>query len=538
MIKNKKNILYIIAIFATLVYRYFWSSISQWREDQATNIWLSLTETIHSIPVGLLSSKDIPVPNGMIIFGKIFNIFDNLLLATLFFSLLQILCFYLLVSQLAINQNKKMGLLILLSVSTIMSSSSIEFWNQWTFIIFNCLFFYTYLLFLKSKETFYLIVMLIISTIPASIYLAGILNTLIMGLIILYEFFITKEKNRTKNSILKYSILSVFAIIYSYLVWFQYFKAVSVSKILSFTDLTLYDRINILSDQLLQIPGLLLTVWTKQSSFFILQVNRDIVSYSTFNLFKVYVESHKVIIVLFLVSLIIIFIHKKTVFDQLNNRFIISILFFISSSSFISPALGGPDFSKFERMDTYVQYYPFFVIVWFLVINQASEIKINNINLKNISLSIFLISAVLNITLSAGIIYDNLNYSGSKLTEADIPLAEKMDVTNFIAEDMNVKKINSATISYDLGGGIWDWIPEHSETFSEWYPKYPYTIGRAYDYILFNQHSKKNTYEGLNDRNFQDSQYIVSYIFNTEKLDNKENYKEVRFKRLILFIKK
>ena len=474
----------------------------------------------------------------MIIFGKIFNIFDNLLLATLFFSLLQILCFYLLVSQLAINQNKKMGLLILLSVSTIMSSSSIEFWNQWTFIIFNCLFFYTYLLFLKSKETFYLIVMLIISTIPASIYLAGILNTLIMGLIILYEFFITKEKNRTKNSILKYSILSVFAIIYSYLVWFQYFKAVSVSKILSFTDLTLYDRINILSDQLLQIPGLLLTVWTKQSSFFILQVNRDIVSYSTFNLFKVYVESHKVIIVLFLVSLIIIFIHKKTVFDQLNNRFIISILFFISSSSFISPALGGPDFSKFERMDTYVQYYPFFVIVWFLVINQASEIKINNINLKNISLSIFLISAVLNITLSAGIIYDNLNYSGSKLTEADIPLAEKMDVTNFIAEDMNVKKINSATISYDLGGGIWDWIPEHSETFSEWYPKYPYTIGRAYDYILLNQHSKKNIYEGLNDRNFQDSQYIVSYIFNTEKLDNKDNYKEVRFKRLILFIKK
>jgi len=89
-----------------------------------------------------------------------------------------------------------------------------------------------------------------------------------------------------------------------------------------------------------------------------------------------------------------------------------------------------------------------------------------------------------------------------------------------------------------LGGGIWDWIPEHSETFSEWYPKYPYTIGRAYDYILLNQHSKKNIYEGLNDRNFQDSQYIVSYIFNTEKLDNKDNYKEVRFKRLILFIKK
>ena len=104
--------------------------------------------------------------------------------------------------------------------------------------------------------------------------------------------------------------------VYSYFVWFKYFKFVSLTKILSFTDLTLYDRVNILSDKFLEIPGLFLTAWTKQGSFYILQVNRDIVSNLTFNLFKVYVESHKLITVLFLFSLGLILYIKIRILSQ------------------------------------------------------------------------------------------------------------------------------------------------------------------------------------------------------------------------------
>ena len=538
MVNNKKNIIFIGFSSLIVIYRYFWSTISQWREDQATNVWLALTESIQSTPVGLLSSKDIPVTNGMIIFAKIFNLIDNLLIATLLFSIFQIFCFYLLVSQLAINENKKFSLLVLLSVSTVLSSSSVEFWNQWIFILFNCLFFYCYLLFLKSKEAFYLLVMLLISTLPAAFHLSGILNTTVMGIIIFYEFFSVKEKNSTRNSILKYSVLSFLALLYSYFVWFKYFKFVSLTKILSFTDLTLYDRVNILSDKFLEIPGLFLTAWTKQGSFYILQVNRDIVSNLTFNLFKVYVESHKLITVLFLFSLGLIFIYKNKNFEPLVSRFITALLFFIGFCSLVSPVLGGPDFTDFQRMDTYIQYYPLFLILWFLVIDEASEIKIRYINLKKAGLSVLVFSILLNLTLSIGIIYENINYSGNKLTEADVPLVEKIDVTKYIAEDMNKKQIKTASMSYQLGGGIWDWIPDHSEVFSKWYPQYPYTIGRVYDYMLLNKYSINNEYEGLNSRDFQNSDYIVSYILNEPELDSKENYTNILFNRLRLSIRK
>ena len=538
MVNNKKNIIFVGFSSLIVIYRYFWSTISQWREDQATNVWLALTESVQSTPVGLLSSKDIPVTNGMIIFAKIFNFIDNLLIATLLFSIFQIFCFYLLVSQLEINENKKFSLLILLSVSTVLSSSSVEFWNQWIFILFNCLFFYCYLLFLKSKEAFYLLVMLLISTLPAAFHLSGILNTTVMGIIIFYEFLSVKEKNSTRNSILKYSVLSFLTLLYSYFVWFKYFKFVSLTKILSFTDLTLYDRVNILSDKFLEIPGLFLTAWTKQGSFYILQVNRDIVSNLTFNLFKVYVESHKLITVLFLFSLGLIFINKKKNFEPLVSRFITALLFFIGFCSLVSPVLGGPDFTDFQRMDTYIQYYPLFLILWFLVIDEASEIKIRYINLKKAGLSVLVFSILLNLTLSIGIIYENINYSGNKLTEADVPLVEKIDVTKYIAEDMNKKQIKTASMSYQLGGGIWDWIPDHSEVFSKWYPQYPYTIGRVYDYMLLNKYSINNEYEGLNSRDFQNSDYIVSYILNEPELDSKENYTNILFNRLRLSIRK
>ena len=131
MSKNKLNIQYMSVFLLLVIYRYFWSLISQWREDQSTTIWLSSTESILSTPVGLLSSKGIPNLNGMIIFSKIFYFVDSLLLTTLLLSLIQIFCFYILIKQLRISEGMKISLFILLSSSTLISSSSIELWNNW-----------------------------------------------------------------------------------------------------------------------------------------------------------------------------------------------------------------------------------------------------------------------------------------------------------------------------------------------------------------------------------------------------------------------
>ena len=540
MIKYKNHFYVAISFISILIYRYYWSSVSQWREDQATNVWIAMTETLQTTPVGLLTSKGIPVTNFMILIGKSFNFIDNLLIATILFSLIQVLCFYLLVKELNLTDGKKLSLLLVLSFSTILSSSSVEFWNNWIFTQFNCLFFYFYLLFIKSRKAFYLYVMLLISTFNLAIYLAGITTAISMGIIVLYEFVMNRDKKDVNNALRRYFLLITSTSLYLYFVWFKYFTSVKISEILSFSGLSLYDRFNILSDQFLEIPGIFLTVWTKQSSFYIHQIDRDLVSSLTFNFFKIYVEFHKVITVYFLLAIFIILLYRNTdkkVFDQLNFRLLMSISFFIYFSTLINPALGGPDFSNSERMENYIPYYPFYIIIWFLTIDKLELFYIRKIKFSKLNKSLLISVISINLLLSIFTISDNLNYSGDKLTNADVSLVEKMEVTHFIAKDMNNKGIEEATISYQLGGGIWDYIPRHGEKYAEWFPNYPYTIGRVYDYILYSNYSIINEYEGLNDRSFNDSQYIISYIFNTPDIYDESKYTDITFKRLRISIK-
>ena len=540
MTKNKNRLYFIVSFISILIYRYFWSSVSQWREDQATNVWIALTETVQTTPVGLLTSKGIPVTNFMILIGKLYNFIDNLLIATVLFSLLQVFCFYLLVKELNLTEGKKLSLFLVLSFSVILSSSSIEFWNNWIFIQFNCLFFYFYLLFVRTRKTFYLYVMLLILTFNLAIYLAGITTAVSMGIIVLYEFLMNRDKKGMNNAMKGYFMLFTTTSLYLYFVWFKYFTSVKISEILSFSGLSLYDRFNILSDQFLEIPGTFLTVWTKQSSFYIHQIDRDLLSNMTFNIFKIYVEFHKVITVYFLLAIFVILLYKNAntkVFDSLNFRFLIAISFFIYFSTLINPTLGGPNFSNSERMENYIPYYPFFIIIWFLTIDKLEIFNIGKIKFSKLNKFLLISVISINLLLSIFTISDNLTYSGDKLTNADIPLTEKMEVVHFIAEDMSNKGLKEATISYQLGGGIWDYIPKHGEKYAEWFPKYPYTIGRVYDYILYSNYSIINKYEGLNDRSFNDSQYIISYIFNTPDIYDENKYTEINFKRLRISIK-
>ena len=428
MTKNKNRLYFIVSFISILIYRYFWSSVSQWREDQATNVWIALTETVQTTPVGLLTSKGIPVTNFMILIGKLYNFIDNLLIATVLFSLLQVFCFYLLVKELNLTEGKKLSLFIVLSFSVILSSSSIEFWNNWIFIHFNCLFFYFYLLFIRTRKTFYLYVMLLISTFSAGTYLAGITNTITMGIIVLYEFLMNRDKKGMNNAMKGYFMLFTTTSLYLYFVWFKYFTSVKISEILSFSGLSLYDRFNILSDQFLEIPGTFLTVWTKQSSFYIHQIDRDLLSNMTFNIFKIYVEFHKVITVYFLLAIFVILLYKNAntkVFDSLNFRFLIAISFFIYFSTLINPSLGGPNFSNSERMENYIPYYPFFIIIWFLTIDKLEIFNIGKIKFSKLNKSLLISVISINLLLSIFTISDNLTYSGDKLTNADIPLRRK-----------------------------------------------------------------------------------------------------------------
>ncbi len=542
MIKNKKYIYYILPISSIFVYRYYWSTVSQWREDQSTNIWLAYTKNISDMPVGLLSSKMVPNPNGIVVYGKILTIFESLLAATFFLSIIQIFIFYFLSRELTNNFKVNNYAFVVLSMSTLMSSSSVEFWNNWVLIFINALFFIFILKFINTQKSEYLLISLLVSFIPPALYLAGITNFIVYSFIILLSVIINGKPKAVSRKRFIYISSIVFILINYFLIWNPYFNSTTFQEIFGFSTLTLYDRFNLLTDSVLQLPGSFLSIWTFQKSFHILQADIDVISEFTHTLFKLYVEYHKILFLIFFIFIIFGSISLTKIKNKDVNILLIKkiILFitFVSSSVLLNPVLGGPNYLQLERMENMAQYYIFYILVCFLFPFVFIEFKLFHKRLIPLNQAVFILFIFLNITLSVNLISNSLNYDGDKLTEADVPLVYKIELVDFIGKDSESKHHkDEISVSYFLGGGIWDWIPDHSEYFSKWYPDNPFTIGRAYDYQLLRKYSIKNSYEGLNFRNFNNSDYIVTYKFDQNEVLSDKNYDHFYFGQLRLSVK-
>ncbi len=542
MAKYKNLTIYFLLISIIIIHRYYWSTVSQWREDQGTNIWLAYTKTLSETPVGLLSSKMIPTPNGMLAFGKIFILFDSLLSVSFFLSLIQVIIFYFLSRELTSDSKINNYSFVLLSLSTLMSSSSVEFWNNWVLIIINGLFFIYILKYLNTKKSEHLLISIFISFVPPALYLAGLTNFIAYILIIFLALIINGNPKPVSRKAIVYTSALITLITNYLLIWKPYFKVITFGEIFQFSNLTLYDRFNLFTDSLLQLPGSFLTIWTNQKSFYILQVDRDVISELTNTLFKLYVEYHKILFLMFFLLLIFGVSSLTKIsnidLDKLLIKKLILFINFVLISVLINPILGGPNYFLLERMENMAQYYIFYILVVFLLPFIFIKFKFFKEKLIPLNKSIFLIFIVLNLVLSFNIISNSLNYEGEKLTEADIPLLYKIELIDFIGNHAQSKlNRNSISVSYVLGGGIWDWVPNHSEYFSKWYDDYPFTIGRTFDYQLLRKYSINNIYEGLNSRDFNNSDYVITYKFDKHQILNNKQYNHIYFGQLRLSVK-
>ena len=88
------SFVFLIPIIVLLLQRYFLLDISQWREDQATTYWLGQMLRFNEVSVGLISSTEIPNPNGWI--DKFISIINDFKISIFVFSLLQLIVLYLL----------------------------------------------------------------------------------------------------------------------------------------------------------------------------------------------------------------------------------------------------------------------------------------------------------------------------------------------------------------------------------------------------------------------------------------------------------
>ena len=147
----KSNKLLTFNFIFFLVFIYFLSDIAQWREDQATNYWLGYYFSINEIPIGLVSSRTIPNPNGMVLIGKFLGQIPTFRLSVFVYASIQSLLVLFFVKFLNVKDTVLEALLfssIVLNVFFLYSVS--ELWSQYLSISLNLFCFRNFILFCKD----------------------------------------------------------------------------------------------------------------------------------------------------------------------------------------------------------------------------------------------------------------------------------------------------------------------------------------------------------------------------------------------------
>ena len=598
---NKKIFFFMLAIVSIAFYRYFWSLTPSWQVVGVSTLYVTDLLNLFEAKVGLLSSKNIPMPNGMIFLAYLLKPINNLITISFVISMVQVFLIYLVVRETRFKNIEKLLIFIALSTSSYISNISVHFLNQWIVINFSIFFFYLFLKFDRTKQLNTLAMLYIISVIPPSIYLGGIVTSLFMISATLFTTFKNKDILKTNKRELykRVYFVSIFYILYFIFTWVPYIATVDLAVFKSLETTNENTLFSFVRNSYL-FPFFLLDVFTEEKSFYIRFLEPAVIS-ENLQLLKVfYIKLHEIIIN-YLIFLIFIFIKRKKL-NQIKKVEIILPFFLIFIFTIFTPLFGGNNFYKFNRMDQFSEMYIFFlvimfsvlfsfkkdsfqtsyalksdylknffiVLIYFLLINYFSTfynqessffiftkpdlisiptygfiffsfifIFYENLFYKFhnfIQYAVVSMFIVTNILFSFNIINERINPSYVELTEEEVSIHIKYKLVDYLAPIILESENLSPSISYQLGGGKFEWIDKHGTQLNKWHPLNAYTIGRTFDYILYKEWGIVNLYEGEQERFFTNSDYIIS--FSKDKLTSDDNifYKDINFGPLRLSI--
>ena len=357
----KKNVFILaVLLFSFLfLYRYFWSLTPSWYIDSSTTLYLSEIYNLSSAKVGLLSSKYIPQPNGMIIFGYFLKGLNNLIYISLFLSLIQLTLFYFLTRELNINKKYQISLFILLSTNTLISNFSVHFYNQWFVINFTILFFYLFFKFQNTKNLNYLSALYVVAVVSPALYLASFVSSLFMILTISTISYRERELIRANIEKLKFNILLI-VVFYVFLivsVWVPFITSIEPG-IFAKISVPMTERLSIFIENIILFPPFILSVFTEEKSLYIRFLDSSVIT-SDLQLLKVfYLETQQTIINIAVILILIVI--KNKMYSNYKNSNLLMFISFIFLYTVVTPLVGGNNFLEFNRLDQYLETYPFF----------------------------------------------------------------------------------------------------------------------------------------------------------------------------------
>ena len=536
---KKEKVFFFLSVVLLTIYKFFWGAIAaSWREDEATVIWIANNITALNTHVGLVSSVGLPNPNLLILFSKLFTIFDSLISVSLFIAFLNITLTYFALKNKQ-NDYKNFLLFLLIGFSTYLSQHTIELWGQSVLITVNSLFLYFLFRFAINKQFYLFPLFPVIVILPSGIYLAGLTNSVVYSIFftIFTLFNIKNVKSFFTNKYINFiSVTSLFLIIrYT---WIPFFNKVSVNAI-SKVGNSSYDILLIFIERYKNTVRSLFGFWVDERSYYFPTMNVNIISDSTNDIYQLFLKFHwflqrYALLNILLIFFLLIFFQKMLDMNYIKKVFILIFYLFLFTS--ISPAIGGREFLKYQRMDNYIETYFIYLYIWFFLGYCYKNFKLSKL-LHFINSFLLIFFVMFNIYFSYNILFDNYQNKSTVLSDSDVPMLYKQQITEYIADDWSkTGDSNKIPIFYDLGGGIYDWVNEFGTKYSPYYPSNPYTIGRGFDYILKKKYNLSNSQEGKQFRNIEKSKYIISYIFSPENIGIYSEYENLYFGKLRLTI--
>jgi hypothetical protein len=498
-----------------VVDRCLWVSVSQWREDAGTNLWLGYSSWLHHAlpPVGLLSSKYVPNPNGMPLVSMLLSLLPSLFWVSLTCSLAQAAAIVWASYELSRGARwVRLSLALPPLACVFLRAASVELWNQWLFITINALLIALVSRELRRHHPLHYLLIAWLSLLSPTLYLMGLLNGLLFSValcwLVVHQRKQIKWRDPVTLSCLGLIVLGTVASVW--LTWLPYLNTLPFSKLTDLQSAPLKERmktawlaIKHTRKWIFDVhPSDLAAIWQSHG-----RINGPEVQQYAELTSRLFVTQLWIAALALLIALIHALVQRRIPLRLTPLWLLLGVMAAYAGS----PLLGGFPWHEGERADQSLTF-----LIWLFwaafsvpLLGRALGKARGVITLASVTLAFAYTGVAAWCGASAA--WAHLVYRGSIVSVADVPLVHKEEALAFIATDWRAHSDSDRVpLHYDMVGE-WSWIPVHGELMLKYLPDPVFTVGRALDWELLRRFQLHNAHEGEQKRAFSGDRYVMTY---------------------------
>jgi hypothetical protein len=492
-----------------------WTLVAQWREDQGTNLWLGYIGLLrHALPpVGLLSSANIPNPNGVPMLGAALSLLPSLFWVSLVCSLAQAAAIIWASAELSLGSTVTFLCLALPALSCVfLRGASVEFWNQWLFITVNALFVALLARDLRRHHPLNHVGIFLLILLSPALYLLGVVNSLVFALgwatlIIHWRRVIRWRAPMTLTAI---GLMFALGLGSLWLTWLPFLRAVDWHALSDRDTPSFGARAAAAFDACKTFPKWIVAAHPLDLDM-ILHSDSRINGEAVAALARLAAWLYRTQLGLFVFALLTVIvraIRRKHLPPRLTPLWLLLLTVLAYAAS---PLLGGFSWHEGHRSDQSIEFLGWIMAVVFGVPAFGGSLGRLRPWLSYATLAVALSYAGVATACGIETVNAHLAYRGSIVSDADVPLIDKEDVLRFVAEDWRQHSNDRhVPIFYELVGAM-GWVTGHGKEFQRYIPESTFTIGRALDWELLRRFHLRNAHEGEQARHWKRDRYVVSY---------------------------